>query len=108
MCFTRHTTTAMLPDTFRQQLSGASEGEWKMHLNARLVFALCAAVFLHAVSSDAASISVDAKSNIWGAGHASPPDETGGPNNPSDSGGILPPSFSFAAGPNQAIAFSSV
>jgi hypothetical protein len=47
-------------------------------------------------------LTVDARANIFGAGHAVPPAPGG------DGGGLLPPVFSFAPGPNQALSFSSV
>ena len=52
--------------------------------------------------SFAASTTVDAKSNIFGAGHTVPPAPGGvGP-------GILPPVHHFAKGPNQVLTFSNI
>ncbi|MDY6990725.1 MAG: VPLPA-CTERM sorting domain-containing protein [Thermodesulfobacteriota bacterium] len=60
------------------------------------------ALFLTWGSLSAATITVDAKSNIFGAGHSAPPAPGGG------GAGILPPEYSFVAGPGQALTFSSV
>ena len=53
-------------------------------------------------TSFATTISVDAQSNIFGAGHAAPPDPGGG------HAGILPPSYTFPSGGSQVLTFSSV
>jgi hypothetical protein len=60
-------------------------------------------IFIALVSQGGtATIEVSAFANIFGAGHATPPNPGGG------SGGILPPSYSFAPGSGQMLSFSSV
>lgn len=67
-------------------------------------FALAAVCLLGACgrTASSATLAVDAKSNIFGAGHAECPPPASG------TAGILPPVFSFAALPDQQIAFSAV
>ena len=60
------------------------------------------AITLLACPLSAALIVVPGTANIFGAGHAVPPSPGGG------GGGVLPPSYSFAAGPDQVLEFSSV
>ena len=50
----------------------------------------------------AASLTVSASDNLYGAGHSTPPAPGGG------SAGNLPPSYTFAAAPNQVLTISSV
>jgi hypothetical protein len=50
---------------------------------------------------------VDARSNIFGAGHATAPDP-GGSAGVGPGGGLLPPSVSFSAGSNSVLEFRSV
>jgi len=50
----------------------------------------------------AATVAVNATSNVFGAGHTTPPDDGTG------SAGTVPPSFSFSPGPNQVVTFTSV
>jgi hypothetical protein len=52
--------------------------------------------------TSAQTLSVPGTANIFGAGHASPPQPAGG------GAGTLPPLYSFAALPNQVLTFSSV
>ncbi len=66
------------------------------------VLAFVMLLFLGAPEAGAVLLPVDGKANIFGAGHATAPAPGGG------TGGILPPSVSFAAGPNQVLTFSSV
>jgi len=49
----------------------------------------------------AVTLTVDAKSNIFGAGHAVAPDPGGG------GGGVLPAAYAFSAAPGQVLEFSS-
>ena len=55
-------------------------------------------------AGSAATISVDGRANIFGAGH--PGDPTPSPNG--GGGGVAAPSFSFAAGAGQLLTFNSV
>jgi hypothetical protein len=57
---------------------------------------------LVASQAAAATLSVEGLANIYGSGHAVAPDPDGG------GGGILPPSYSFGAGPGQVLTFDSV
>ena len=66
-------------------------------------FALVAiAFFSSAAGVRCQTLTVPGSANIFGAGHASPPAPAGG------GAGQLPPMFSFAAGSNQILTFSSV
>ncbi|MEO5989480.1 MAG: hypothetical protein ABIU54_13295 [Candidatus Eisenbacteria bacterium] len=55
-----------------------------------------------AAAASAADLTVPGQANIFGAGHAVPPAPGG------ELGGVLPPSYSFAAGAGQVLTFSSV
>ena len=67
-----------------------------------VVGTLIGILLLPATSLLAATINVDAQSNIYGAGHATMPDYG------KSHTGILPPSYSFGAGPGQVLTFSSI
>jgi hypothetical protein len=66
-----------------------------------IAFVVAAAVLLHGAAG-ATTVVVDAKANIFGAGHAVPPDPGGG------GAGLLPPCVSFTGGPGYTVLFSSV
>jgi len=74
------------------------------HLHSRILVALvCGGLALSSsTSANEATIVIDGRANIFGAGKLVPPSPGGG------GGGVLPPEFSFAAGPNQIVRFSSV
>ncbi len=67
-----------------------------------LAFVLGLFVAAQSARVQAANLSVPGDANIFGAGHASPPQPQGG------GAGTLPPGFSFPAGAGQVLTFSSV
>lgn len=69
-----------------------------------IVLCLCVGTVIGAVSpiAHAAPLVVSAQANIFGAGHTTAPNPGGG------GGGMLPPVFTFAAGPGKILQFSSV
>jgi|LGOV01.1.fsa_nt_gb hypothetical protein len=72
--------------------------------SAKVLFAILVSTVLVFISvvSFAATIIVDGKSNIYGAGHITPPAPGGG------NGGILPPSHTFSATSGQVLTFSNI
>ena len=70
--------------------------------NTLLSAAVLGAALLASQGALAATLSVDGKSNLFASGQAAVTQPGGG------GGGVLPPSFTFAAGPGQVLTFSSV
>lgn len=66
------------------------------------VLAVLSLIALMAPRTQAAFLSVDARANIFGAGHTTLPPAVGG------GAGVLPPGFTFSPGAGQVLTFSSV
>ena len=75
---------------------------WSVTIGIAFVGYLGAAGMFAPLPARAASLTVDATANIFGAGHSTAPNPGGG------SGGTLPPEYSFASGSGQTLAISAV